>query len=69
MLESIGNIGSNFKLLLYEQSPKYVGALVKVVVVAEVLVPLANDNGHPIPVNLNIRYKSLLGMERSEAPH
>ena len=69
MLESIGNIGSNFKLLLYEQSPKYVGALVKVVVVAEVLVLQANDNGHPIPVNLNMRYYALLGMERSEALH
>ena len=68
-LASIGNIGSNFKLLLYEQSPKYVRALVKVVVVAEVLVLLANDNGHPIPVSLNIRYESFLGLNRSEAPH
>ena len=68
-MEQIGNIVSNIKLLLYEQGPKYVGALVNVVVVAEVLVLLANENGLPIPVNLNIRYYALVGRERSEAPH
>ena len=68
-MEQIGNIVSNIKLLLYEQGPKYVGALVNIVVVAEVLVLLANENGLPILVNLNIRYYALVGRERSEAPH
>ena len=68
-MEQIGNIVSNIKLLLYEQGPKYVGALVNVVVVAEVLLLLANEIGLPIPVNLNIRYYALVGRERSEAPH
>ena len=45
-----------FKMLLYEQSPKYVGALVKALVVAEVLVLFSDYNGHPSPGNLNIRY-------------
>ena len=68
-MEQIGNIVSNIKLLLYEQGPKYVGALVNVVVVAKELVLLANENGLPIPVNLSIRYYALVGRERSEAPH
>ena len=68
-MEQIGNIVSNIKLLLYEQGPKYVWALVNIVVVAEVLVLIANENGHPILVNLNIRYYALVGRERSEALH
>ena len=68
-MEQIGNIVSNIKLLLYEQGPKYVGALVNVVVAAEVLVLLQNEIGLHIPVNLNIRYYALVGRERSEAPH
>ena len=55
LMEQIGNIVSNIKLLLYEQGPKYVGALVNVVVVAKVLVLLAYENGLPIPVNLDLR--------------